>query len=223
MDANALVTEIQRHDFQDIDGPTVIFPLLNIEHKAICSMAPFPFTQKSSVWTEAVNVPNTPLVGAPTDIQAVQMCGLPGIADNDGNLSYLRRDYISKIYGRNSYLLVDFPRHYYLYGKGASGGYALYCWPYFSIPMQFMLDYSSVASTLTAGVTEPQITLPPEYHKILIDRVVARLSRAEGDLTDGDVFDAKADQAIGRLMDAFLVNNDTPDPMLSTPDYTSDW
>lgn len=217
MDANSLGAEIQRHDFQDVDLTTVIFPLLTQEHKKLCGSGPYPFTEATSTWTEAVNVPNTPLVGAPSNIRAVRFMGMPQVADFNGNLSYLDRVLIARRYGRNSYLLVDFPRHYNMWGG------KLYVWPYFSVATMFALDYHMIGSTIAAGLTEAQITLPPDYHDALIDRVVARLSRAEGDLADGTTYDQVAERTEKFLQDAYDINMDQPNPMLDSSDWDDEF
>jgi len=213
-----MVTEIQAHDFQDIDANTRIYPLLTSENRRLCALAPFPFLEKFSTWTEAVGTPATPLVGAPTDIRAVKNMGMPGVQDNAGNLSYLRRDYIEKTFGLNSYLLADFPTRYNLYGTNSTGGMNLYVYPYITASTLFALDYYALPPVLGAGTTEAQLLLPDMYCPILMDRVLARLSRAEGDLTDGDTYEARANAGVSEMMMSFEVNQDSPDPMLYT-DY----
>ena len=37
---SAMVTEIQAHDFQDIDANTRIYPLLTSENRRLCALAP---------------------------------------------------------------------------------------------------------------------------------------------------------------------------------------
>lgn len=205
------VAEIKEHDFQDIDDLRV-FRLLTNESRRLAAMYPFPFLQGKSVWTESVATADSPLVGGPTDIQAVLAMGCPAIGNSQGNLTYLRRDYIFRIYGRNTYLTADYPQFYYMFGG------QLFVYPYFTASTIFSLDYIKRVPTLAAGTTEAQWLIPGEYQDILMDRVLARLSRSEGDLTDGDTYDSRATSALGELMAAFNVNQDSPDPMMFTPD-----
>ena len=205
------VVEIQAHDFQDILD-TRIYPLLTNESRRLANMYPFPFLEGQSSWTETVATANSPLAGAPSDIRAVRRLGCPAIGESMGNLQYLRRDYVMRIFGTNTYLTVDFPQYYYMYGG------QLYVYPYFSVNTLFQLDYIKKVPTLGAGTTEAQWLIPAEYQNIIIDRVIARLSRGEGDLTDGDTFDRRADSAVAEMLAAFDVNQDSPDPMLFTPD-----
>lgn len=205
------VTEIQEHDFQDITTAR-IYPLLTNESRRLASMYPFPFLEGKSVWTEAVVGADQPLAGAPTDIRAVRALGCPAIAENNGNLTYLRRDYVMRYFGRNTYLTADFPQYYYMWGG------SLYVYPYFTSSTIFALDYIKRIPTLGAGTTEAQWLIPAEYQNIVIDRVLARLSRSEGDLTDGDTFDQRASSAIAEMQAAFDVNQDSPDPMMQTFD-----
>lgn len=205
------VVEIQAHDFQDILD-TRIYPLLTNESRRLASMEPFPWLEGKSVWTESVVGADTPLAGAPTDIAAVRALGCPAIGEGMGNLQYLRRDLVFRIFGRNTYLTVDFPKYYYMWGG------QLYVYPYFSVATMFALDYIKRVPTLGVGTTEAQWLIPSEYQNIVIDRVLARLSRGEGDLTDGDTYDRRADSALGELMGSFEVNMDSPNPMLMTTD-----
>jgi len=205
------VAEVQEHDFQDILA-TRIYPLLTNESRRLASMYPFPFLEGKSVWTESVVSADSPLAGAPTDISAVRRLGCPAIAENNGNLQYLRRDYVMRIFGVNTYLTVDFPQYYYMWGG------QLYVYPYFNVSTIFSLDYIKKIPTLGAGTTEAQWLIPSEYQNIVIDRVLARLSRSEGDLQDGETFDARATSAVQEMQAAFNVNQDSPDPMMYTPD-----
>lgn len=215
MDANSLQAEITRHNF-DEDPTTVIFPLLTMEHRRICATGPYPFTQKTATWTESVGTAGNPLVGAPADIRAVRFLGCPELVRYGGNLTYLDRVLIAKYYGRNSYLLADDPIHYYIWKD------QLYVWPYITTARIFSLDYHCDGSTIAAGVTEANITLPPEYHPLLIDRVCARLSRSEGDFDDAGGFEARANTAVQELMDAYDINMDAPDPMLPDTSWDDD-
>lgn len=217
-----MVVEIQAHDFQDITAAR-IYSLLTSENRRICNLWPFPFTEKTATWTEtATGVAGLPLISAPTDIRAALNLGMPAVGNSGGNVQYLRRNLIEKIYGYNSYLLIDFPRHYNVYGKNSSGGGNLYVYPYISTNTIFALDYHALPPVLNAASTEAQMLLPDEFSNILMDRVIARLSRGEGDLTDGDTFDARAASALTEMLDAFDVNMDSPDPMLMT-NYDDSW
>lgn len=220
---SAMVVEIQAHGFDDILD-TRIYPLLTSENRRLCGIFPWPFTEKFFSWTEAAVPSNagTPLTGAPTDIRAVRALGMPAIADNAGNVTYLPRDLISKTYGYNSYLISDFPRHYNIWGKNSSGGGQLFVYPYFTANTLFALDYHMLPPVLSAGSTEAQMLLPDEYAPILMDRVLARLSRSEGDLQDGDTYDRRAASALQDMLDAFDVNMDSPPPMIFT-DSEDSW
>lgn len=214
---SAMVVEIQAHGFDDVLD-TRIYPLLTSENRRLCALAPFPFLEKFSTWTESVTSPSIPLAGAPSDIRAVRNMGIPNIVNNAGNLTYLRRDYIEKTFGFNAYLLVDFPTRYFLYGQNSTGGMNLYVWPNIAVATLFALDYYAYPPVLGAGTTEAQMLLPDMYCPILMDRVLARLSRSEGDLQDGDTYDARASAGVAEMLMSFEVNQDTPDPMLYT-DY----
>lgn len=220
---SAMVVEIQAHDFQDIADPRV-YALLTSENRRLCNMMPFPFTEKFATWTETAVPANagTPLVGAPTDIRAVRTLGVPGLQNNQGTLTYLRRDLIEKIMGYNTYLLSDYPQYYNVWGKNATGGCNLYAYPYFTANTIFALDYHALPPVLSAATTEAQMLLPDEFAPILMDRVLARLSRGEGDLQDGVTYDQRATSAIAEMMDAFDANMDSPDPMMNTDPYQDD-
>lgn len=205
------VVEIQAHDFQDILD-TRIYPLMTNESRRLAAMYPFPFLEGQASWTESVVSANSALTGAPADIKAVRRLGCPTIGEGMGNLQYLRRDYVMRIFGTNTYLTVDYPKYYYLYGG------QIFVYPYFSVATLFQLDYIKRVPVLGAGTTEAQWLIPSEYQNIIIDRVIARLSRGEGDLTDGDTFDARAAGAVAEMLAAFDVNQDSPDPMLMTTD-----
>ncbi len=220
-----MVAEIQAHDFQDI-LPARIYPLLTSANRRLCSSGPYPFLEKFSTWTETVpgNGPGQPLALAPLDIRAVRNFGAPAVADNGGNIQYLRKDYVEKFYGFNSYLIQDTPvRHYCAYGKNSVGGCNLYVYPFPTFNYVFALDYYAMPPVLGAGTTEAQMLLPDEYSPLLMDIVIARLSRGEGDLQDGDTFDAVTARSIATLQNAFDVNMDSPDPMLVTQDLFFDW
>lgn len=212
-----MAIEIQAHGFDDILAAR-IYQLMTIENRRLCSLGAFPFTEKFSTWTESVGTAGVPLTGAPTDIRAVRNLGLPGIQENNGNVTYLRKDYVEKTYGFNSYLLADYPRHYSVYGKNSTGGMNVYVWPYLTTALAMALDYHALPPVITAGTTELQMLLPEQYHGTLMDRVLARLSRSEGDLQDGDTYDARAREGERELVYAFETNQDSPDPMLFTPD-----
>lgn len=210
---SAMVVEIEAHDF-DTDDPR-IYALLTAENRRLCALGPWPFTEKTATWTETYNQANAglPLVGAPADLRAVRALGMPEIADNQGWVSYLRRDLIRRRYGSNSLLLRQEPvRHYYVFGN------SLYIWPYIEANRIFQLDYHADPPVLGAGTTEAQMLLPDEYAPILMDRVLARLSRAEGDLADGNEYDGRATSALAEMMTAYDINMDSPDPMILTDD-----
>lgn len=205
------VVEIQAHDFQDILD-TRIYPLMTNESRRLASMYPFPFLEGKSVWTESVVSADSALAGAPTDIKAVRMLGCPAIGESMGNLQYLRRDLVFRIFGKNTYLTADFPKYYYMWAG------QLFVYPYFTASTIFALDYIKRVPVLSAASTEAQWLIPGEYQNIIIDRVIARLSRAEGDLQDGETFDARAGGAVSEMLAAFDVNQDSPDPMMFTTD-----
>lgn len=212
-----MVVEIQAYGFDALD--TRIYPLLTRENRRLCSMAPFPFTQKFSTWTETVGTPGTPLgASSPQDIRAVIALGMPAVGDNAGNVSYLDRNLISKIYGYNSYLLQDFPRHYNVYGKNATGGCNVYVYPYISSSTIFALDYCALPPVLGAGTTEQAMLLPDAYSQALMDRVCAQLARSDGDLDDAVMYEQSASAKIAEMMNDFDANSDSPPPMLFTPD-----
>lgn len=200
-----------------------IYQLLTRANRRVCSIAPFPFTEKFSTWTETANTANvaTPLVGAPADIRAVRNFGCPGISDNAGNVSYLRKDLIEKTYGFNSYLLNDFPRHYYVWGKNATGGCNLYIYPYILANTIFALDYHALPPVLTGSTTEAQMLLPDAYSDIIQNMVLSELSKADGDLDDGKSYKADAKDGMADLLNDFDVNMDSPDPMILLDDEDS--
>jgi hypothetical protein len=201
-----------------------IYPLLTRANRKVCAMAPFPFTEKFISWTETYNVANvgTPLTGAPTDIRAVRTLGMPAISNNAGNVSYLRRDLIEKTYGYNSYLLVDFPRHYNIWGKNSNGGGNLYVYPYISANTIFALDYHANPPVLTGTTTEAQMLLPDAYTEIIQNMVLAELSRSDGDLDDATMYTRWANDGIAAMLTDFDVNADSPDPMMLT-NYEDGW
>lgn len=212
-----IVAECQAHDFQDILD-TRIYPLLTAENRRLCGMKPWPFTERFSTWTEVVGTAGAALPGAPTDIRAIRNLFMPGVANNDGNLQYLRRDYIEKIYGGSTYLLGDTPIHYNLWGKNSLGGGGLYVYPYHTISTIYALDYHALPPVLSAASTEAQMLLPDAWCTILIDRVVARLSQAEGDLQDAQHYFGVAALNQQDMEEEFDVNLDSADPMLNTSD-----
>lgn len=211
-----MVVEIQAAGF-DAVAAARIYPLLTSENRRICALGPFPFTEATAAWTETYVSTNAglPLVGAPTDIRAARRLSMPEIVDNDGNATYLRRDLLAKRYGGNSNALILEPvLHYNVYnGK-------LYIWPYIEANRKFVFDYHADPPVLGAGTTEAQMLLPDEYAGALMDRVMARLARSDGDLQDGQFYDNRASEALAELQAAYDVNMDSPDPMfLPGSDY----
>lgn len=216
---SAIVAEINQYGFDSVNYPDArIYAILTRANRRVCDLMPFPFTEKFATWTESVGTPGTPLATCPTDIRAVRNLGMPGIQDNAGNVTYLRRDYIEKTYGFNSYLLQDFPRHYNVFGKNASGGANLYVYPYISTSTIFALDYHALPPVLSAATTEPQMLLPDAYSDIIQLMALAELSRSDGDLDDGSNYEATYRGRIADMMSDFDSNMDTPDPMLLTTD-----
>lgn len=216
---SAIVAEINNYGFDNVNYPDArIYQILTRANRRVCGLAPFPFTEKFTTWTETPATPATPLVGAPTDIRAVRNMGQPGIQDNAGNLSYLRRDYIEKTFGFNSYLLVDFPTRYFLWGKNSVGGANLYVWPYISIATIFSLDYHALPPVLSAATTEAQMLLPDAYCDVIQNMALAELARSDGDLDDATKYNNWALDGRADMMNDFESNQDTPDPMLYT-DY----
>lgn len=214
MNVDAMVTEIQAHGFDDILAARII-PLLDLEHKRICAMNAWPFTESTQLWTPTIVADNVTVPGSPTNIQFVRTAELP---DYSKTLSYLRRDILRKQYGAGLTLFEDLPRHYFLYGG------QFFVWPNIPIgttTLKIVLDFHQRPITLAAGQAETLVLLPPEFHGILMDRVLARLSRSEGDLTDGDTYDARANSQMSELYAAFDVNMDSPDPIVTTYEY--DW
>lgn len=215
---SAIVAEINNYGFDNVNYPDArIYALLTSENRRICNLWPFPFTEKFATWTETSVVPGNvgqPLVGAPSDIRAVRALGMPAVGDNAGNITYLPRDFIEKQYGYNSYLLTDTPRHYNVFGKNSTGGCNLYVYPYPTVNTIYALDYHALPPVLSAASTEAQMLLPDEFSAILMDRVLARLSRSDGDLDDGANYDARATSALAEMLDSFDVNMDSPPPML---------
>lgn len=211
-----IATEIAAYGFDATAAR--IYTLLTRANRRLCAVAPFPFTEKFSTWTETANPANVaaPLTGAPTDIRAVKNFGMPGIADNGGNVSYLRKDLIEKTYGFNSYLLNDFPRHYNVYGKNSTGGCNLYIYPYILSNTLFALDYFARPPVLTGATTEAQMLLPDDYSDIIQTMVLAELSRADGDLDDGANYEALYKSRIADMLNDFDANMDSPDPLLYT-------
>lgn len=214
MDVNSMVTEVAAHGYDDAVALARIAPLLDIEHKRLCGMAAWPFTEATLLWTPTVVALNVPVPGAPTNIQYVRTAEMPAY---NQTLSYLRRDIIRKQYGGGLILNTDLPMHYYLYG------FQFYVWPNIPIgaTLQLAVDFHQKPLSLVAGVTEAQVLLPAEFHGLLIDRVVARMARAEGDLTDGDTYDNRANSQLQELYSTFDVNMDSPDPIIQVNDY--DW
>lgn len=214
MDVTAMVNEIAAAGFDDTATLARIAPLLDLEHKRICAMAAWPFTETTLTWTPTIVAVDVPVPNAPTGIQFARVCELPLYSQT---LSYLRRDIMRKQYGGGFRTYTDLPRHYYIYGG------LFYVWPNIPIgsSLQIAFDYHRKPITLTAGVTEAQILLPPEFHGMLMDRVMARLSRTEGDLTDGTTYDARADSQMSELYATFDVNMDSPDPIIYIPE--DDW
>lgn len=215
-----MVTEIQAYGFDALAAR--IYPLLTRANRKVCAMGPFPFTEKFSTWTEPVATAGVPLPGAPADIRAVRNLGLPGILENDGNVSYLRKDLVEKYYGFNSYLLADFPRHYSVYGRNATDGMNLYVWPYFTSSTLFALDYHANPPVLGAGTTALQMLLPDAYTDIIQNMVLAELCRSDGDLEDAAMYTDWARVGCKDLLNDFDVNEDSPNPMLFTDDYYYD-
>jgi hypothetical protein len=220
---SAMVVEIQAYGFDALD--TRIYPLLTRANRMVCSAALFPFTEKFFSWTETSNVPagiGQPLTGAPTDIRAVRALGMPAVADNAGNVTYLRRDLITKTYGYNSYLLNDFPRHYNIWGKNSSGGGNLYVYPYISANTIFALDYHMLPPVFSAGTTEAQMLLPDAYCDIIQNIVLSELARSDGDLDDAGKYAGWANTGMSAMLNDFDVNTESPDPMLLT-NYEDGW
>ena len=222
MKPSDMVVEIQAYGFDALD--TRIYPLLTRENRRLCAMAPFTFTQKFSTWTETAVPANvgTPLVGAPTDIRAVVALGQPAENANAGNIVYLDRNLISKIYGYNSYLIVDVPRHYNVYGKNSSGGCNLYVYPYIAGDTIFALDYLALPPVLNASTTEAQMLLPDAYSQALMDRVCAQLARSDGDLDDAVKYENSAQATVMEMLNDFDANMDSPPPMIFT-DSEDSW
>lgn len=222
---SAIVGEINQYGFDNVNyADARIYAILTRANRRLCAIAPFPFTEKFSTWTETQNVANiaTPLVGAPADIRAVRNFGCPALADNSGNVSYLRKDILEKTYGFNSYLLNDFPRHYYVYGKNATGGCNLYIYPYILANTLFALDYHARPPVLSAASTEAQMLLPDEYCDIIQTMALAELSRSDGDLDDGAGYEALYKSRIADMLNDFDANVDSPDPMIYT-DSEDSW
>lgn len=219
-----ILAEINNYGFDNVNYPDArLYKLLTRANRKICAMGPFSFTQKFSTWTEAVATPGTPLGAlSPQDIRAVNALGCPAQGDYAGNITYLDRNLISKIYGYNSYLLADFPRHYNVYGKNTTGGCNLYVYPYITAPTIFALDYCALPPVLSAGSTEAQMLLPDAYSDIVMNMVLAELANSDGDLDDGAVYLNKAKAGTADLLNDFDVNNDSPPPMLFT-DEGSGW
>lgn len=217
---SAIVAEINQYGFDSVTYPDArIYPLLTRANRRVCAMGPFPFTEQFATWTETPSTPATPLVGAPTNIRAVKNFGCPAYDNNYGDVSYLRRDYIEKIYGFNSYLLVDDPpRHYNLYGKNSLGGANLYVYPYPSVATLFALDFYALPPVLNASSTEAAMLLPDEYTPILQNIVLAELSSSDGDLDDAASYTARNPPLFAELFNAYEMNQDSPDPMLMLPD-----
>lgn len=215
-----MVTEIQAYGFDALAGR--IYPLLTRANRKVCAMGAFPFTEKFSTWTEAVATAGVALPGAPTDIRAVRNLGLPGIVENNGNVSYLRKDLAEKYYGSNSYLLADFPRHYSVWGRNATDGMNLYVWPYFTTSTIFSLHYHANPPVLGAGTTALQMLLPDAYTDIIQNMVLAELCRSDGDLEDAAMYTGWAREGTKDMLNDFDVNEDSPDPMLFTDDYYYD-
>lgn len=214
MDVNTMVTEVAAHGYDDAVALARIAPLLDLEHKRLCGQAAWPFTESTSAWTPTVVAVNVAVPGAPSNIQYVRTAEMPAY---NQTLSYLRRDILRKQYGGGLTTLTDLPRHYFMFGG------QFFVWPNIPIGSSLLLalDFHQKPISLTAGVTEAQILLPAEFHGILLDRVIARMARAEGDITDGDTYDNRAQGQIAELYAAFDVNMDSPDPIINNPDY--DW
>jgi hypothetical protein len=223
---SAIVAEINNYGFDSVNYPDArVYALLTRANRRVCAIAPFPFTQKFFTWTETSVVPTNvgaPLTGAPTDIRAVQALGMPAIADNAGNVAYLDRNLISKVYGYNSYLLVDFPRHYNVWGRNTSGGMNLYVYPYISTNTIFALDYYQIPPVLSAGTTAGQMLLPDEYCDVIQWLVLAELSKSDGDLEDAAAYYRDAQNTIAALINDFDANMDSPPPMIFT-DTEDSW
>src|SRR3954464_8960466 len=110
MDVNAMVTEIQAHGFDDI-LPARIAPLLDLEHKRICSQHAWPWTEATLTWTPVVIAVDVPVPSAPTDIQFVRVAEMPAYSQT---LSYVNRIILRKQYGGGFRTLTDLPRNYYM-------------------------------------------------------------------------------------------------------------
>lgn len=211
MNVNDMVTEIQAHGFDDVLAARII-PLLDLEHKRICATAAWPFTEATSTWTPNVVAVNVTVPGAPSPIQFVRYAELPQYSQA---LSYVRRDILRKTYGGGLTTVTDLPKNYYIFNE------EFFVWPNFPIgttTVQVTLDYHMKPATLAAGGAEATILLPPEFHGILMDRVLARLSRSEGDLTDGETYDSRAQGQLPELYAAFDINMDSPDPIVMASD-----
>lgn len=214
MNVDNMVLEIQAHGFDDILAARII-PLIDLEHKRICAMASWPFTEATSTWTPTIVATNITVPGAPASIQFVRTAELPQYSQA---LSYLKRDILRKQYGAGLTTYTELPRHYFMYGG------QFFVWPNFPIgtsTVQVSLDYHLKPATLAAAGAETTILLPPEFHGILMDRVLARLSRSEGDLTDGDTYDQRAQGEMRELYASFDINMDSPDPIIMASEQ--DW
>lgn len=219
-----IVAEINSYGFDNVNYPDArVYKLLTRANRRVCSIAPFPFTEKFSTWTEtATGVAGVPLTGCPTDIRAVRSLGMPAIADNAGNVTYLSRTMIEKTYGYNSYLIIDFPRHYNVWGKNSTGGCNLYVYPFISSNTIFALDYHQLPPVLGSGTTEAQMLLPDAYSDIIQWIVLAELSKSDGDLDDAAHYYADASNLVSAMLNDFDVNSDSPDPILFT-DSEDSW
>jgi hypothetical protein len=213
---SAIVAEINSYGFDNVNYPDArVYAILTRANRRVCSIAPFPFTQKFATWSETVGTPGTPLgANSPQDIRAVNALGMPAVADNAGNVTYLSRNLISKTYGYNSYLLQDFPRHYNAYGKNATGGCNIYVYPYISAATIFALDYHALPPVLGSGTTEAQMLLPDAYCDVIQWIALAELSKSDGDLDDSRGYYTDAQNVISGMLNDFDVNMDSPDPML---------
>jgi hypothetical protein len=105
-----------------------------------------------------------------------------------------------------------------VWGRNSLGGSNLYVWPYLTAAMAMTCGYHALPPVLGAGTTEAQMLLPDAYCHIIQNMVLSELARSDGDLDDAAMYDGWAKAGRVDLLTDFDVNEDSPDPMLFTPD-----